>query len=192
MSILGCSPGNGVCVFNPGNFISISAAVNFSSNGYSNEPTGTITFYSNGTPLTAALPIDSSVNPPGAGFSTTQLLGQNSITAQYSGDSNYTGSTSSATLVDVGLSFSTYKKIKNQFRGLLKRNVPKARIRFRPGNTSRGPWKQPELKTKNPQRTVSAITHTSEEGPAIKGGLGIGLPKFYTLAVLSRRIQCIG
>jgi hypothetical protein len=100
------------CLFGAGNFIQISAAVNYSGAAFNtggvfiNQATGTMTFYSNGTALGPPLPIDSGVVPPGAGFSTTQMpLGLDNITAQYSGDANFSGSISPVIAIDVGGSF---------------------------------------------------------------------------------------
>src|ERR1700680_1968577 len=65
-----------------------------------------MTFYSNGTALGPPLPVDSGIVPPGAGFTTTQMpLGLDNITAQYSGDANFSGSTSPVTSIDVGGAF---------------------------------------------------------------------------------------
>src|ERR1700733_4802565 len=100
------------CLFGAGNFIQISAAVNYSGGAFNtggvfiNQATGTMTFYSNGTALGPPLPIDSGVVPPGAGFSTTQMpLGLDNITAQYSGDANFSGSISPVIAIDVGGSY---------------------------------------------------------------------------------------
>jgi subtilase family serine protease len=102
-NILACTPGNSPCVFGAGNFIQIFAFVNYTTTGFSAQPTGTVTFLSNGTALTAPIPIDSSISPPVASFNTNQMpLGLDSITVQYSGDSNFNGSTSPAALIDVG------------------------------------------------------------------------------------------
>ncbi len=98
-----CSTQNGQCTIILGTSVTIFATVSTStSDAFSNLPTGTMTFYSNGTPLGPPVAVDSSVVPPIASISTTQLpLGQNSITAQYSGDTNFTGSTSSAFSIDI-------------------------------------------------------------------------------------------
>lgn len=107
INIGACSPGNGVCIFNPGDVVAIFAWVNYTSpTGFSRQPTGTVTFYSNGMPVASQVSIDSGTIPPFASIATTQLLGPNSITAQYNSDSNYTGSTSSATMVEVGETFA--------------------------------------------------------------------------------------
>ena len=110
-SIVGCN--SQPCSFGAGNFIEIFASVNYSGAAFNtggvfiNQPTGTMTFYSNGTALGPPVPVDSSIAPPVARFSTTQMpLGLDNITAQYSGDVNFSGSTSPAALVDVGGTFS--------------------------------------------------------------------------------------
>jgi subtilase family serine protease len=106
-NIVSCTPGSTPCLFGAGNFIEIFASVNYTTTGFSVQPTGTATFYSNGTALTAPVSIDSSIIPPVASFSTTQMpLGLDSITVQYSGDSNYSGSTSPVALIDVGGTYS--------------------------------------------------------------------------------------
>jgi hypothetical protein len=110
-SMVGCSAANGICSANPGQDITILATVNCSGAAFGaggvfiDQPTGSVTFYSNGTAIGPPAPVDSSVIPPVASISTTQLLGPNSITAQYSGDSNFSGSTSSPIMVDVGETF---------------------------------------------------------------------------------------
>lgn len=101
-SITGCIAENGPCITNLGSPIVISATVMSSSSVFSSQPSGTMTFYSNGTQLGAPVAVDSSIIPPVASLPTNQLpIGQNSVTAQYSGDANYTGSTSPATSVDI-------------------------------------------------------------------------------------------
>jgi hypothetical protein len=108
-SIVGCTPGSSPCVFGAGNFIEIFASVNYSGAAFNtggvfiNQPTGTMTFYSNGTALGPPVPVDSSIAPPAASFSSTQMpLGLDNITAQYSGDPNFSGSTSPGALIEVG------------------------------------------------------------------------------------------
>jgi len=72
-------------------------------------PTGQVTFFTGATPLGAPTPLTNSMSGSlnsspraQATITTTQLLlGDNSITAQYSGDGNYSASTSSAITVDV-------------------------------------------------------------------------------------------
>jgi hypothetical protein len=56
-NILNCTPGSTPCLFGAGNFIEIFASVNYSGGAFNtggvfiNRPTGTMTFYSNGTAL---------------------------------------------------------------------------------------------------------------------------------------------
>jgi hypothetical protein len=105
-TITPCTGVNGVCSFQAGDSVPIFEMIQPSSiESISNPPTGTVTFYSNGKALGPAASIDTAVYPPTAYLQTTQLLGNNSITAQYSGDSNYLGSTSAAELVAVGPTF---------------------------------------------------------------------------------------
>ncbi len=102
-----CTPVNGVCVFGANSLILMFGWVGYSnSDMISQQPTGTATFFSNGIALSPPVTIDSGIVPPNASFSTTQLLGQNNITVQYSGDLNYLGSTSAATLIQVGETFA--------------------------------------------------------------------------------------
>jgi hypothetical protein len=108
-SIVQCSSTNQPCTSLLGSLVTIFGTVqsNTSCTGIcsgtaANLPTGTMTFYSNGTQLGPAVMVDSSIIPPVASFSTAQLpLGQNSVTVQYRGDTNYTGSLSAANLIDV-------------------------------------------------------------------------------------------
>lgn len=110
ISIAGCTPVNGFCYGVPGENVVIFAFVNYSGAAFTggvfiNQPTGTVTFYSNGTPIGPPVPVDSSINPPVASINTSQLLGVNTLTAQYSGDSNFAASTSSSLGFDVGVTF---------------------------------------------------------------------------------------
>jgi pro-kumamolisin-like protein/Big-like domain-containing protein len=111
-NILGCTPSSTPCQFGANNTIQIAATVNYSGAAFNmggvfiNQPTGTITFYSNGTPLGAPVAVDSSIAPPGAGINVQMPLGLESVTAQYSGDADFGGSTSPTTLIDIGGSFS--------------------------------------------------------------------------------------
>ncbi|MGC2517266.1 MAG: Ig-like domain repeat protein, partial [Terriglobales bacterium] len=107
-SIVGCTPGGNPCLFSAGSFIEVFAFVNYSNpTGFAVQPTGTVVFYSNGTALTGPVPIDSSIVPPVASFQTTQMpLGLDSITVQYSGDSNFSGSASPPEVIDVGGAFT--------------------------------------------------------------------------------------
>jgi len=99
-----CGSGNGPCILTLGTSIYIIESVLSNGAAFSNPPTGTMTFYSNGIPLGSPVPIDTGISPPIGTFSTTLPLGQNSITAQYSGDTNYTGSASPAFLIDIDTS----------------------------------------------------------------------------------------
>jgi hypothetical protein len=101
-----CGSGYGICVLNPGSIVTILASVN-ANFGVGSLPTGTMTFYSNGTALGPPLAIDSGIIPPIANFSTTQLpLGVNNITEQYGGDTNYSGSASPVNVVLIGTAFT--------------------------------------------------------------------------------------
>lgn len=110
LSIAGCSPVNGVCSSAPGQSVTVFASVNYSGAAFTggvfiNQPSGTVTFYSNGTALGPPAPVDSSINPPIASINVTPPAGLDNITAQYSGDSNFAGSTSSALLLEDGAPF---------------------------------------------------------------------------------------
>ena len=105
-----CTPVNGVCSANPGQSFPIFASVSYSGAAFTggvfiSQPTGTITFYSNGTALGPPVAIDSSIDPPVAGMNLTPTAGLDNITAQYSGDSNFAGSISSGVLVEDGSPF---------------------------------------------------------------------------------------
>src|SRR5208283_1040578 len=86
-------------------FVNYSGAA-FTGGVFISHPTGTITFYSNGTAIGPPVPVDSGINPPVASIITSQLLGVNNLTAVYSGDSNFAGSTSSPLVLDVGVTFA--------------------------------------------------------------------------------------
>lgn len=110
LSVAGCSPVNGVCSSTPGQPVSIGATINYGGAAFTggvfiNQPSGTVTFYSNGTALGPPAPVDSSINPPGASINVSPQAGLDNITAQYSGDSNFAGSTSSAILLEVSTPF---------------------------------------------------------------------------------------
>ncbi|HZC25129.1 MAG TPA: protease pro-enzyme activation domain-containing protein [Candidatus Binatia bacterium] len=105
-SVSPCSPGNGVCVYPAGSSFSIFSSVASPTTAFIAQPTGTITFYSNGAPLGPPVAVDTGEVPPFAAITVSQLLGSNSITTQYNGDSNYSPSTSTATLVEVGETFT--------------------------------------------------------------------------------------
>ena len=106
---------NGVALGSP---VTLTATVNTNSGGLA--PSGTMIFLSNGSSLNAGNPIpvsgvDGMGNIQTGAFRTSQAnaggsfvlpAGQNSITAQYSGDTNYAGSTTSATVVNVQSDFA--------------------------------------------------------------------------------------
>jgi hypothetical protein len=101
-----CGPGTGTCIVGAGTLITIFASVNSGASAFSNLPTGTMTFYSNGT-LLSSIPIQPGETPPTVNYTTNQLpLGLDNITAQYSGDANYSRSTSSIISIDVGGTFA--------------------------------------------------------------------------------------
>ncbi len=80
--------------------MTFTAAITSGSNG-SASPTGTVDFFNNGT-LIGTGTLSTTSGTTTATFSTSTLAsGSNSITAQYLGDSNYAGSTSSAVNVTV-------------------------------------------------------------------------------------------
>jgi pro-kumamolisin-like protein/Big-like domain-containing protein len=86
--------------------ILLAAAANGSGLGVA--PSGTLTFFTGptqlGSPVAVSAIVGSQTGVPssGASVTTTQLaLGNNSITAKYSGDSNYAPSTSAAATIDV-------------------------------------------------------------------------------------------
>jgi hypothetical protein len=110
LSIAGCTPVNGVCSVSPGQLVPIGVFVNYGGRAFTggvfiNQPSGTVTFFSNGAPLGLPAPVDSNINPPVASTDVTPAAGLYTITAQYSGDSNFSGSTSSAVLLEVGPPF---------------------------------------------------------------------------------------
>jgi hypothetical protein len=101
-----------------GTSVPLGANIGTTSSGLG--PSGTVTFLSGGTPIpTAGNPVPAeSFNGNGniqngtfvaaqglARLNTVLPVGQNVITAQYSGDSNYTGSVSAATTVNVQADF---------------------------------------------------------------------------------------
>ena len=102
-----------------GGSVTLAATVGTTSGGLG--PVGTVTFLSGGTPIVnAGNPVsvagiagsgniqNSALQPAQAQASlvTSLPLGADSITAQYSGDSNYTGSTSSSITVNVQADFA--------------------------------------------------------------------------------------
>jgi hypothetical protein len=106
-----------------GNSFGEGAAVTFSvtlnMNSYGAHPTGTVTFLSNGTPISSGPATvfgnDGNGNVQNGVFqaaqasaNTTTVLpdGQNSVIAQYSGDANYAASTSAAIIINVQADFT--------------------------------------------------------------------------------------
>ena len=95
-----CTSGTGSCVITLGSGVTFVASVSSNTPATANLATGTVAFYDNGTELGSGT-IDSSEIPLMASFGTNQLpLGINSVTAQYSGDTNFAGSTSPVTSID--------------------------------------------------------------------------------------------
>ncbi|MGH9713122.1 MAG: Ig-like domain repeat protein [Candidatus Acidiferrales bacterium] len=91
-----CITANGPCVLSLGSNVTIFASV-YSDSISPTLPTGTMIFYSNGTQLGPPVDVGPGIVPPNAFLSTNQLpLGSNNITAQFSGNGNYTGSTTSS------------------------------------------------------------------------------------------------
>jgi hypothetical protein len=99
---------------------SVPLAANIGTTSSGLGPSGTVTFLSGGTPIPTAgnpvlaEPFNGNGNIQNGTFIAAQGLarlntvlpvGQNAITAQYSGDSNYTGSVSAAITVNVGADF---------------------------------------------------------------------------------------
>ena len=104
-------PTSGQCILNAGSQVNIFAWVLTNTSVFSTPPTGTMIFYSNGTPISTPVPVDSGTVPEFASIGTTQLpLGLDNITAQYSGDTNFMPSTSPAGLVDMGGTFAISAK----------------------------------------------------------------------------------
>jgi hypothetical protein len=88
----------------------VTLQANVSTNSFGNAPGGTATFFS-GTAQLGSAPVTPSGASSGvvssATLTTTTLpVGRDSITAQYSGDPNYTASTSTAIAVNVQADFS--------------------------------------------------------------------------------------
>jgi len=91
--------------------VALTATVNSQSNATASaaqEPTGTVQFFKGGVafgaPVTAIGSLTSATAQATATLPTAALPnGQNQITAQYIGDSNYSGSTSAAITVSVGV-----------------------------------------------------------------------------------------
>lgn len=101
-----------------GDTANLTAVINTTSIGLA--PGGTVTFLSGGTPIAGASNPVTVIGPNGTGsvqngvftaaggsanLITVLPAGQNVITAQYNGDTNYTGSISSATTVNVQADF---------------------------------------------------------------------------------------
>jgi hypothetical protein len=108
-NITPCSLQTGQCSLPSGTQVIIFANVLFTGSANTIFPTGTMTFLSNGTPLGPPVPVDSAIAPPLASFYTNQLpSGLDSITAQYSGDTNYSASTSTATVINIGAAPPTF------------------------------------------------------------------------------------
>jgi hypothetical protein len=75
----------------------IVAHVDTASHG--NAPGGTVTFFSGGTPLSGAVSVSGGINPTGGtaqatAFISSPISGNPTLTAIYTGDPNYAGSTS--------------------------------------------------------------------------------------------------
>ena len=93
-----------------GSTVMLTATVDTSSRG--NAPSGNVVFSNGGTPLPGNAPLASSTNTTtgfAQGIATYQASlpnGQDSVTAQYADDANYTGSTSSAVNITVAPDFS--------------------------------------------------------------------------------------
>jgi hypothetical protein len=82
-------------VANPSQSVTLSATA---TSGTSGTPTGTVSFFNNGNPLGTATLANGT-----ATYSTILPLGNNSITASYSGDTNFTAATASAVSVTVAM-----------------------------------------------------------------------------------------
>jgi Bacterial Ig-like domain (group 3)/MBG domain (YGX type)/FG-GAP-like repeat len=77
----------------PSQSVTLSATATPATSG---TPTGTVSFFNNGSPLGTASLVNGT-----ATYSTTLPLGNNSITASYGGDTNFTSATASAVTVTV-------------------------------------------------------------------------------------------
>jgi hypothetical protein len=71
MDIPACGSGNGTCTITSGTSLYVIESVLSNGATFSNLPTGTITFYSNGTALGSPVPLDTGEVPPIATFSIT-------------------------------------------------------------------------------------------------------------------------
>jgi hypothetical protein len=93
-----------------GGAVSITATINTTSVG--NSLGGTVTFFNGSTKLGTAPLSTAPASPTNFAGATATLqapslpVGQNSITAQYVGDSNYVGSTAPPIIINVGVDFS--------------------------------------------------------------------------------------
>jgi hypothetical protein len=103
--------------FGEGAAVTLIATLGMSS--YGRHPNGTVTFLSNGTPLSSAPAtvdgFDGSGNVQTGVFQAAQASaslitvlpdGEDSVTAQYSGDANYAASTSTAVIINVQSDFT--------------------------------------------------------------------------------------
>jgi hypothetical protein len=91
-----------------GGTVALTATVNSPNSAPSPAPTGTVQFFNGGTPFSAPVTVVGSTTSPTAQATATIPAaalpnGQDQITAQYSGDSNFSGSTSPAITVSVGV-----------------------------------------------------------------------------------------
>jgi Pro-kumamolisin, activation domain/Bacterial Ig-like domain (group 3) len=88
-----------------GTNVTLTATAVTTSGG--NAPTGTMTFFSGATQLGSPVPVSGVIIPGGGSAASASLMtmalpvGQDSITANYSGDANYSASTSPAIVVTV-------------------------------------------------------------------------------------------
>ena len=82
-------------VASPSQSVTLSATATSATSG---TPTGTVSFFNNGNPLGTATLVNGT-----ATYSTPLPLGSNSITASYSGDTNFTAATANAVSVPVAM-----------------------------------------------------------------------------------------
>jgi hypothetical protein len=87
---------------------SVTLTATVSTNSYGNPPTGKIAFFAGSTLLAPPVPVTGSVDPTTGTATATAMLttthlavGQDSVTAKYIGDGNYTGSTSAPVVITV-------------------------------------------------------------------------------------------
>ena len=102
--------------------VTITATVSATSPG-AGAPTGTVDFLNNGNSIGTA-----TLSGGKATFTTTLPITVNSITAQYSGDTNFAGSTSSAVSVSTGTANERW--LNRLFEILLDRPITTAEIPF--------------------------------------------------------------